>query len=190
MVRATASVRGWSCASRCSHRSILNAATRYDEYRYSGNASGKVTYNGGLEWRPLRTLLVRGSIGTGFRAPDLSYLYAGRERLQFRAAPTTGGVRRVRTTGSHDDCDRSDVGFNGASHGSTALKDETSVSYTYGFVFSPTKNISFTADYYNIALTNEVLYQDSDTILREEADCRQGIARSPTRRSASRSSAR
>ena len=151
----------------------LNAATRYDEYRYSGNASGKATYNGGLEWRPLRTLLVRGSIGTGFRAPDLSYLYAG------ESGSSSSGVDYWQcATVLHqapDDCDLNDVGFNGASHGSTTLKDETSVSYTYGLVFSPTKNISFTADYYNIALTNEVLYQDSDTILREESDCRQNI---------------
>ena len=153
----------------------LNAATRYDEYRYSGNASGKATYNGGLEWRPLRTLLVRGSIGTGFRAPDLSYLYAGESGSSSGGSDYWWCRANEPNTDPTDDCDRSDVSFNGASHGSTALKDETSVSYTYGLVFSPTKNISFNADYYNIALTNEVLYQSSDTILRQEADCRLGV---------------
>jgi iron complex outermembrane recepter protein len=152
---------------------ILNAATRYDEYRYSGNASGKVTYNGGLEWRPLRSLLVRGSIGTGFRAPDLSYLYAG------ESGSSSGGIDYWQCAAvlhqDPDSCDLNDVGFNGRSHGSTTLKDETSVSYTYGFVFSPTKNLSVNADYYNIALSNEVLYQSSDTILREEADCKLGV---------------
>ena len=41
-------------------------------------------------------------------------------------------------------------------------------------MFAPIKNISFTADYYIITLNNEVEYQSSDTILREEADCRLG----------------
>ena len=54
------------------------------------------------------------------------------------------------------------------------MKDETSKSFTYGLVFSPTPNFDITADYYNIKLNNEVEYQDSDTILREEADCRLG----------------
>jgi outer membrane receptor protein involved in Fe transport len=41
-------------------------------------------------------------------------------------------------------------------------------------VFSPWHNFDVTMDYYNIRLSNEVEYQDSDTILREEADCRLG----------------
>ena len=57
------------------------AATRFDSYSYSysysGTTSGKVTYNTGLEFRPIQNLLIRGSYGTGFRAPDLSYLYSG-----------------------------------------------------------------------------------------------------------------
>ncbi len=55
----------------------LTAAGRYDSYSYSGNTSGKFTYNAGLEYRPISSLLLRGSVGTGFRAPDLAYLYAG-----------------------------------------------------------------------------------------------------------------
>jgi iron complex outermembrane receptor protein len=66
------------------------------------------------------------------------------------------------------------VGFNGRSHGSTELKDETSTSLTYGFVLAPFKGLEITADYYLIKLSNEVEYQSSDTILREEADCRLG----------------
>ncbi len=153
----------------------LNAATRLDEYTYSGNSAGKVTYNGGLEWRPLQTLLVRGSIGTGFRAPDLSYLYAGESGSSSDGTDYWWCSQYQPNLDPQSDCDRSDVGYNGRSHGSTTLKDETSVSFTYGLVYSPTRNISFTADYYNIALTNEVEYQSSDTILREEADCRNAV---------------
>ena len=39
---------------------------------------------------------------------------------------------------------------------------------------SPIRNLDISADYYIIKLNNEVEYQSSDTILREEADCRLG----------------
>ncbi|WP_163099797.1 TonB-dependent receptor domain-containing protein, partial [Acinetobacter baumannii] len=55
----------------------LSVAGRYDQYRYSGHTIGKATWSGGLEWRPIDTLLVRGSYGTAFRAPDLHYVFAG-----------------------------------------------------------------------------------------------------------------
>jgi outer membrane receptor protein involved in Fe transport len=157
-------------------RLTLTGAGRYDRYEYSDNSAGKFTYALGLEFRPIDTLLLRGSYGTGFRAPDLSYLYAG------LSGSSSGGTdyylcRRDEPDTAPDfgdDCSNGDIGFNGRSHGSTTLKDETSKSFTYGLVFSPTSNMDFTADYYNIKLKNEVEYQDSDTILREEADCRLG----------------
>ncbi len=153
----------------------VNVAGRYDSYKYSGNTSGKFTYNAGLEYRPFNSLLLRGSVGTGFRAPDLAYLYAGLSGsssddtdyyLCRRDEPSTGP--------DYADCKHSDVDFNGRSHGSTALKDETSTSFTYGLVFAPIKAVQITLDYYLIKLENEVEYQSSDTILREEADCRLG----------------
>ena len=154
----------------------VTAATRYDNYDYSSTSSGKFTYSLGLEYRPFDSLLLRGSYGTGFRAPDLSYLYAG------LSGSSSGGTdyylcrRDEPDTGPDfiDNCNNGDIGFNGRSHGSTALKDETSKSFTYGFVYSPIKSMDFTVDYYNIKLSNEVEYQSSDTILREEADCRLG----------------
>ncbi len=151
-------------------------AGRYDRYRYSGTGAGKFTYALGLEYRPIQSLLLRGSLSTGFRAPDLSYLYAG------MSGSSSGGVDywQCRTLQPDtapdfvDDCDYGSESFNGRSHGSTALKDETSKSLTWGFVFSPTPDFDLSVDYYRIKLKNEVIYQSSDTILREEADCRLG----------------
>ncbi|MGH8042952.1 MAG: TonB-dependent receptor [Rudaea sp.] len=154
----------------------LTAAGRYDRYEYSSTSSGKFTYSLGIEFRPFDSLLLRGSAGTGFRAPDLSYLYAG------LSGSSSGGTdyylcRKLEPDTAPDfadDCDYGDIGFNGRSHGSTALKNETSKSFTYGFVYSPIRNLDITTDYYIIKLSNEVEYQDSDMILREEADCRLG----------------
>ncbi|MCH3739788.1 TonB-dependent receptor, partial [Campylobacter coli] len=59
------------------HSLTTTQAGRYDQYRAGGEHIGKATWSGGLEWRPIDTLLVRGSYGTAFRAPDLHYVFAG-----------------------------------------------------------------------------------------------------------------
>jgi len=155
----------------------VTAAGRYDRYEYGSNASGKATYSLGFEYRPFKTLLLRGSLGTGFRAPDLSYLYAGDSGSSSSGTDYYLCRRDEPESGPnyYDNCSNGSVDFNGRSHGSTDLKDETSKSFTYGIVYSPTPNLDFTADYYNIRVKNEVEYQDSDKVLREEADCRLGV---------------
>lgn len=150
-----------------------SAAGRYDRYEYSGNSAGKFTYALGLEYRPIDSLLLRGSYSTGFRAPDLAYLYAG------PSGSSSGGTDYYRCATEEPDvdigdCDWSDVSFNGRSHGSIDLNNETSKSATWGFVYSPLSNLDFTADYYIINLKNELVYQSSDQILRWEAQCRTG----------------
>ncbi len=154
----------------------LTGAGRYDNYKYSSTSSGKFTYSAGIEYRPFRTLLIRGSYATGFRAPDLAYLYAGLSGSSSDGTDYYQCRKNEPDTGPDffDNCSLGDVGFNGRSHGSTALRDENSKSYTAGFVFMPLKGLQITADYYQIRLADEVIYQSSDTILREEADCRLG----------------
>jgi iron complex outermembrane receptor protein len=152
-------------------------ATRYDSYSYSGTTAGKFTYQTGLEYRPTNSLLLRASYGTGFRAPDLAFVYSG------PSGSSSGGTdyylcrKDEPQTGPDffDNCSLGDVGFDGRSIGSTTLKDETSESLTYGIVFAPFSGLEVSADYYLIRLANEVEYQSSDTILREEADCRLGV---------------
>lgn len=55
----------------------VTAAGRYDRFEYGKASPGKFTYTFGLEYRPWQSLLLRGSYSTGFRAPDLSYLFSG-----------------------------------------------------------------------------------------------------------------
>ena len=154
-----------------------NAATRFDRYSYSDTSSSKATYSFGVEYRPFRSLLLRGSYGTGFRAPDLAYLYAGLSNS------SSGGTDYYQCRLNEPDtgpdftnnCSLGDVGFNGRSNGNRTLKDETSKSLTGGLVWAPTRDLEFTVDYYRIELTDEVTLQSSDTLLREEADCRLGV---------------
>lgn len=158
--------------------STLTATTagRYDRYSYGPTDAGKFTYALGLEYRPIQSLLLRGSISTGFRAPDLSYLYAG------LSGSASSGIdyylcRTLEPDTADDfsdDCTYGDAPYNGQSHGSTDLKNETSRSFTGGLVFAPTRNFDASLDYYRIRLKNEVLYQSTQDILQREADCRIG----------------
>jgi len=153
-----------------------NIAGRYDSYRYAQTTAGKFTYSTGLEYRPVRSVLLRSSFGTGFRAPDLTYLFAGLSGSNSSGADYYRCRRDEPDTGPDyiNNCSLGDEPFNGRSHGSTSLKDETSTSFTVGLVFEPIKAFQVSVDYYRIKLSDEVEYQDSDTILREEADCRLG----------------
>jgi hypothetical protein len=53
-------------------------AGRYDKYSFAGRDDGKFTYNGGVEWRPVQQLLLRGTYATSFRAPDMNYIFKAR----------------------------------------------------------------------------------------------------------------
>lgn len=155
---------------------MATTAGRYDRYSYGSTDAGKFTYALGLEYRPIQSLLLRGSMSTGFRAPDLSYLYAGlsgssSDGIDYYLCRT---LEPDTAEDFSDDCSYGDVSYNGQSHGSTTLKNETSTSFTGGLVFSPSRNFDISTDYYRIELKNEVLYQSTQDILRREGDCRLG----------------
>lgn len=153
----------------------LNAsvAGRYDQYRFAGNHIGKFTYSAGLEWRPLQSLLVRGSYGTGFRAPDLHYVFAGIGNDE------SSGVDyyRCRTEEPDSDipdCSYSDEGLIRTRAGNRELEPETSKSWTAGFVWSPSENFDLSIDWFDIKMDDQVQDLRADEVLQTEADCRIG----------------
>ncbi|HOX71575.1 MAG TPA: TonB-dependent receptor [Dokdonella sp.] len=151
----------------------LSVAGRYDDYRFAGNSADKFTYSAGLEWRPVEPLLVRGSYGTAFRAPDLHYVYAGVGNDE------TGGTDyyRCRTEEPDEDitdCSYSDEGLIRTRSGNRALGPETSTSWTAGFVFSPRDNLDLSIDYFDIDMRNQVQDLSTDRLLQLEANCRIG----------------
>ncbi|AVP98763.1 TonB-dependent receptor [Ahniella affigens] len=151
----------------------LSVAGRYDQYRFSGRNVGKATYSAGLEWRPLDTLLVRASYGTGFRAPDLHYVYAGIGNDE-----TSGtDYYRCRTEEPDSDlgdCSYSDEGLIRTREGNRDLDPETSKSWSAGLVFSPMDNLDLSVDYFDIDMRDQVQDLRVDNVLQDEANCRLG----------------
>ncbi|MBO9498089.1 MAG: TonB-dependent receptor [Novosphingobium sp.] len=152
----------------------LSGAGRYDHYSFAGNGIGKFTYNIGAELRPASTLLLRGAYGTGFRAPDLHYVFRGPGNTH------TGGTdyytcRTEESSPSLSDCaDDYDADFINHKTGNTALKAETARSLNAGVVYQPFRNFDFSVDYFRVSMKNQVLDLNIDSVLRDEADCRLG----------------
>jgi iron complex outermembrane receptor protein len=123
-----------------------NAAVRYDDYEtVGGTTNPKLS----LRYQPTREVLLRGAIGTGFRAPSLADLYS----------PNTTGVtppglsdplRCVgANAGNSNDCQTQFPILNG---GSTTLKPEESTNVTLGFVIEPMNNVSLGLDFFSIRI--------------------------------------
>ena len=155
-----------------------SVAGRYDRYSYGDVNPGKFTYSLGLEWRPLDTLLLRGSYGTGFRAPDMHYLFAGNDYYRTRYATDYYQCRTDEPGFSDGDCydDGSwDVSTFDVYRGNLELDVETSKSFTAGFVWSPIDNLDLSMDYYRIRVSNQVQTQSREQLRIDEANCRLGV---------------
>jgi iron complex outermembrane receptor protein len=156
-------------------------AGRYDRYSFAGRNDGKFTYNGGVEWRPLKQLLVRGNYATSFRAPDMNYIYKARGTGYY--ASTTDYYRCAKAGQAVADCEFANYspGADYVQTGSKDLRPEKGRSSGLGVVWSPSADFDVTLDYWNIKIDDLVTNLSADTLLRDESNCRvAGDLTSPT----------
>ncbi|MEX3611886.1 MAG: TonB-dependent receptor [Burkholderia sp.] len=151
-----------------------DVATRYDDYSFAGMRSHKFTYNLGLEYRPLRELLLRGNYGTSFRVADMNYIFQSPTRGYF--ASTTDYFRCNQSGQALASCEYANVspGAKLLQVGNAQLKPENGKSWGAGFVLAPTPDIDLSADYYNIRIDDLITITDPDNLLHTEAACREG----------------
>src|SRR5437773_79231 len=105
----------------------LTGALRYDHYE---NVGAKTTPKVGARWQPVKEVVLRGSVGKGFRAPALTELY--QPQVVGVSAPGLNDPKRCPTTQDPKDCVTQ---FPITIGGNTALKPETSTNSTLGVVF-------------------------------------------------------
>lgn len=129
---------------------------RADDYSDAGS-----TFNPkiGVKFQPMKEVLVRGSYNTGFRAPTLDDLYAA-QTVTFASSASNdpllcpGGVADTSKGGVQSrDCGLQVQLQQG---GNPALKPEQSKTFMVGFALEPFKNLTFSADYFNIKLSNTI----------------------------------
>ena len=151
----------------------FSTAGRYDHYKFAEHSVGEFTYNVGLEFRPINSLLFRAAFGTGFRAPDLHYVFSGPGNTH----PSGTDYFLCRTLEPEEDisdCSYSDSGIVAYRNGNRDLDPETSESFNAGVVWQPFRNFDISIDYFKVELSNQVRDLSIDAVLRDEADCRIG----------------
>jgi iron complex outermembrane recepter protein len=120
----------------------LQLAARYDHYSdFGGTVNPKIA----LRWQPVKSLLLRTSWGTGFRAPTLYDLHTP---LSHVFLPEFSDPVRCPVTQAPGDCN---TPFSAAVGGNPNLQPETSKQFNAGVVWEPLPALSLGADYWRIA---------------------------------------
>jgi iron complex outermembrane receptor protein len=126
-----------------------DVAVRYDNYQRIGST---VDPKGSLAWKPTDWFLLRGSAGTGFRAPSLTDLYAPQTR-SVTANGTKDPIQCAVFSASNPACS---FQFTTILGGNPNLQPEKSNQYSIGTVFQPITNLQVTADSWWIFLRNTI----------------------------------
>lgn len=158
----------------------VSIAGRYSKYSgFGDNFSGKF----GLRYKPIESLLVRGTISDAFRAPAIGDLYQGQAtgypevqdicngRDSDPARANEVGIENVRANCSADGVP-DDVSSGGqvatTFGGNPELEPETARTLSFGLVWSPDfiTDFSATVDWYKIEL-DEFIGGVSDSIIQD-----------------------
>jgi iron complex outermembrane receptor protein len=127
-----------------------DAAVRFDNYQGIGST---INPKGSLRWQPFEWLLLRGSAGTGFRAPSLTDLYAS-QATSVTANGTRDPIRCPQFDSQNPACS---FQFTTITGGNPHLTPERSQSYTLGVVLQPMRDFSLDLDSFWIFLRNEIV---------------------------------
>ncbi|UTA48124.1 TonB-dependent receptor [Simiduia sp. 21SJ11W-1] len=117
----------------------VSLATRYDSYSDFGNTVNPML-NG--RWQITDSLSVRGSWGTGFRAPSLAQIGLGPSQESKFFIDTYGCAINAAYCASTD--------YNIVFSGNPDLEAEESESYNLGVIFEPMDDLQLSLDYWNI----------------------------------------
>ncbi|MDA4141241.1 TonB-dependent receptor, partial [Xanthomonas hortorum pv. vitians] len=162
-----------------------NVAGRYDRYgNYRSSAAiatdvgtqSDTTWSAGLEWRPVESLLLRSTLATSFRAPDMHYVLGEPSSTnqtvidQYRCIATGASL----TGGCNDENSNIFYTVDVNRRGTPDLRSETGRSFTGGVVWDIAQGLSLSVDYYRIQLEEMIKDLDRDEILSAEAGCRTG----------------
>jgi iron complex outermembrane receptor protein len=147
----------------------LSLAARNDKADWGISDASETTYSAKVSYRPVDSLLLRASYGTGFKAPGLGQLYLGSsfgvsKAIDTKLCQAAGG------SSEHPDC--KEVELNSKSGGNTELEPETSTSYNLGLVWDVTDEVAVTVDYWSLEIENIIGSLGIQEILDEEAQGR------------------
>ncbi|AVQ08176.1 TonB-dependent receptor [Xanthomonas vasicola pv. vasculorum] len=164
----------------------FDVAARYSNYsRFGDTTNSKFSFT----WKPIDDLLVRGTYGTGFRAPTLSDTFGGGSQTfdtftdpcdaTFGSLGNAGVAARCagqvpagfrQTDSAGNPVTRRDVQGNAPFNsgvGNAELEPEYSITRTVGMVYSPhwVQGLDFSLDWYRISISNIITALSANDVL-------------------------
>nr|WP_315261323.1 TonB-dependent receptor [uncultured Duganella sp.] len=140
----------------------VTAAVRYDRYNDFGHTTNPKF---GFTFRPVNSLLFRGSYSKGFRAPSLYEINSATSYTnssQGNDPINCPGGNPAPGKPSSSNCDQQFQVMNG---GNKNLSPEKSKNGTIGVMWEPINNLSLSADWWTIRLTNQIgILTDTDVL--------------------------
>ena len=126
---------------------LISGAIRGERYSDFGNA---FVWKGTTRYKLAEDkVVIRGSASTGFRAPTLHQIYAQSTQASF-----AGGT--IVLSGLFNNNSKQAFAL-----GVPKLKAEKSTNYTVGLGLNPIENLSITLDYYDITISDRIVYSSS-----------------------------
>jgi outer membrane receptor protein involved in Fe transport len=165
----------------------FNLATRTSSFSTFGTAT---TYKGGGLWRHKSGVSLRGTYSTAFRAPSIGSLYSGQNDSFPSVTDPCDTSQAPRSPNEEANCSADGIPDDFADNraqlraligGNPDLDPETAKIMTLGAVYEPTfaPGLSFTVDFFNIAVDQAIATKGSTLILEncydrppeERSDC-------------------
>jgi iron complex outermembrane receptor protein len=128
----------------------LTASLRHDDYEEVGSTTnGKVSF----KWKPAANFALRGSIGTGFKAPTVPQLKAAPQSFGVTSSPYDCTPELAAVAASvGGQCQPNGRQYDVVAGGNALLKPEESRQGTLGLVFEPTPSVSVGVDYWWVGI--------------------------------------
>lgn len=176
----------------------LGGAYRFSNYSTAGSTN---TYKVNLEWKPIDSVLLRGTYAHAVRAPNISELFqptvqtygtiadpCDKDAYMLGKAPRAANCAADLGIDPATFTDTNSSGIAGTIGGNRDVKPETADSYTYGIVWTPRfiPNLYLSIDYYNIKLDGAIEFFQAQDIADKCVDLPQpnqfcdAIHRDPT----------
>ncbi|NVJ59180.1 MAG: TonB-dependent receptor [Gammaproteobacteria bacterium] len=157
----------------------LTLAVRSDQYDNDANVGEPHTWKWSLQWKPTDNININAVRSTSLRAPDMHYFYAD---TTFYYTDAIDIDRCINDGNTFSQCENNiEYSFRanggdviGQWSGNDDLKPETGATTTFGFMYSPAEDFSFSLDLYEIELKNQVGLQLESVYFRLEAQCNAG----------------
>ena len=162
----------------------LNGAVRHSDFSTSGS---NTTFSGGVLWKPISDLLLRGQYAESYRAPSIGELFGAQSRFDaalddpctsapgglFNSNPTVRQnciANGVPADGSFNEPQGGQIGL--LTGGNAALAPETATTWLFGGVYSPewarqvfASALSLEVNYYNIKVDGAIAAIDAAVLL-------------------------